>query len=128
MKDGDSAAQNMAQWLRDRLRARDWNGSDLARALGVNTSTVSRWLRGVQPPAPTYCDRIADVFGVDADLVLTLAGHRPATEPLKPDDPRVRIISLLKRADLGYGRAEGLEAMLQDWIDFDRQQRKATQS
>lgn len=118
-------AEQTAAWLKARMRGRQWTASDLARALDVGTGTVSRWLRAVQPPAPAYCDRIADVFGVEADLVLTLAGHRPATEPLSPDDPRARLVALLKRVDLDRDeRAWLLELQLTGWLDFDRNERR----
>lgn len=105
-----------ASWLARELKRSDMNQREFAKALGVSTSTVSRWLSGRTPEAP-YCDVIADVLRVDVDTVLTIAGYRPATEPLRGDDPRTRIIALVKRADLSApGVADGLEAMLRELV------------
>lgn len=109
--------------MRSELRRREWSAADLARRLGTPAATVSRWLSAQRRPSPASCDRIADVFGADVDLVLTLAGHRAGIEPVKPDDPGTRIMALLRRVNLTPDRAAGLEATLAAWIDFDRRAR-----
>jgi hypothetical protein len=64
--------------------------------------------------------RLADVFDVDPDVVLTIAGHRVATTPLPADDAKSRIIELVRRAPLTASQAGGLESMLTTWIELAR--------
>jgi transcriptional regulator with XRE-family HTH domain len=104
-------------WLVDQLRQRGWRAVELARRLGVPSGTVSRWLSGERTPTARSCDRLAEILGVDADLVLTTAGHRPASRPIPPSDSRDRIITLIERLDMSPAQAAGLEAMLRAWLD-----------
>lgn len=48
-------------------------------------------------PDPPSIDKIADVFGLPVDTVLTIAGHRPATEPVNADDPRELLAQRVRR-------------------------------
>jgi hypothetical protein len=63
------------------------------------------------------------VLGVDLDLVLTLAGHRPGAETA-PDDQRAAIIALLERIQLTPDRAAGLRGTLSSWWELDREERR----
>lgn len=69
------------EWFQSQLARREWTQRDFSRRSGISPSTVSEWHRGTRVPDPASIDRIADVFGLPVDDVLTLAGHRPATEP-----------------------------------------------
>jgi transcriptional regulator with XRE-family HTH domain len=109
----------LSDWLRKQIRRRQWSQSDLARELGVGTGTISRWMNGRQPDT-RYCERIADVFGVEADLVLTLAGHRPEVEPIDPDDPVERICGLLRRARLTLEQFDAVEGMVDRYRGWNR--------
>lgn len=113
-----------ALWMNGQLRRRDWKPADLAKRLGMPSGTISRWLSGRRQPSTGSCDHIADVLGADPDTVLTLAGHRPTTEPLRPDDPRTRIISLVKRIDMQDWQVRGLEAMLREWLELEQENRR----
>jgi transcriptional regulator with XRE-family HTH domain len=73
-------------WVREELERRGWRQADFARAAGVDVSLVSRWLRGRRPD-PVSLERVAVSLGVDLDLLLTLAGHRPPAP--RDADPRV---------------------------------------
>jgi transcriptional regulator with XRE-family HTH domain len=88
--------------------------------MGVSPARVSEWLGGKYLPSPASCLRLADALGVDPDAVLTLAGHRVATEPLPADEAKSRIIELLKRLRLSASQADGLEAMLTAWLESQR--------
>lgn len=110
-------------WVRQQLRRRQWNDAEFARQLDMPSGTVSRWMRGERQPSTRSCDLIADVFGVDVDLVLTLAGHRPQPTVTPPDDPRTELIALLNRVQLTPDRLAGLEGTLRAWIDIDRSTR-----
>lgn len=63
---------------------------------------------------------LADVLGVDVDLVLSLVGHRPAPIPLRTSDPQAEINALLGRVKLTPDRAAGLKATLGAWLEMDR--------
>ena len=110
-------------WVRQQLRRRGWNDAELARQLDMPSGTVSRWMRGERQPSTRSCDLIADVFGVDVDLVLTLAGHRPQPGVAEPDDPRAELIAMLNRVQLTPDRLAGLEGTLRAWIEIDRSTR-----
>jgi hypothetical protein len=75
-------------------------------------------------PDPQSCDRIADVLGVDPDLVLTLAGHRPAIEPLQPDDERRELIGYVRRLRLTDDRVTALRSLLRGWLEADLRERE----
>lgn len=109
----------LGRWMTQELRRRDWTHADFARRLGVGSGTVSRWFSGRRPNT-RYCDLIADVLVADTDYVLALAGHRSEDAPLKPNDPKQRIIGLVKRVRLTEDRAAGLEGTLRGWIELDR--------
>lgn len=68
-----------ADELRDTLKAIGWKGSDLARKVGVGTSTVSRWLNG--EPVPLWLDSYLAAMGEIARL------HRTFILPSKPTGP-----------------------------------------
>ena len=105
------------------LRRRGWNAAELARRLQVPSGTISRWMTGERQPSSRSCDLLADVLGVDLDLVLTLAGHRPDRDR-RPDDQRAAIIALLERITLTPDRAAGLQGTLTSWLELDREERR----
>ena len=50
-------------------KERDYTQAQLAKALGVSTSTVAMWERGERYPTRTMCEKIADFFDVDMDYL-----------------------------------------------------------
>src|ERR687898_1191527 len=116
--------ERFVEWLRGQLRRRGWNAAELARRLHVPSGTISRWMTGERQPSSHSCDLLADVLGVDLDLVLTLAGHRPGPETIAPDDQRAAIIALLERINLTPDRAAGLQGTLTSWLELDREERR----
>jgi len=87
------------------------NQTEFAHKVGTSTGTVSMWVMGKRIPDPASCDRIADALGIDLDIVLYQAGHRPqATPPSTPDpsDPRTEILRLVKRVDWSDSRTFNL--------------------
>ena len=110
-------------WLEGQLRRRDLNQTEFANAVGVSTSTVSRWLGDRQPDA-SYADRIADALQLDVSDVMAKMGYLPASSD-DGDSPELRqIIALLRRVQLTEDRAAGLEGTLRSWIEFDRKVRR----
>jgi transcriptional regulator with XRE-family HTH domain len=81
-------------WLLKRLQLNEMNRSDLARAAGVNPSTVSKWIYADRP-TPASCELIADALKIPVDRVLEAAGHRqPDTSP--EGEVRKEIANLLQ--------------------------------
>src|SRR3954470_4506219 len=102
------------------MARRGWSAAELSRRMGVSSGRVSEWIGGKRRPSSASSIRLADVFDVDPDVVLTLAGHRVATVPLPRDDTKARIIDLVRRVNLTRSQAEGLEAMLTAWLEVQR--------
>ena len=117
-------SEDLGAWMRRQLARREWNAAELARRSGIGSGRISEWMTGKNRPNPESCLRLADVFNVDPDIVLTLAGHRVATSPLPADDAKTRIIELVRRAPMTESQAAGLEAMLTAWIDAERSSAK----
>jgi transcriptional regulator with XRE-family HTH domain len=112
--------RDIASWIRRQLDRQEWSAADLARHSGIPPSRISEWLSGKRTPSSASCLKLADAFNADPDYVLALAGHRPPTPPLQPQDPRTELIALLKRVRLTPDRVAGLEATLRAWLEFDR--------
>ena len=86
-------------WLEGELTARDWRPIDLARRLNPEApanvaSSISKWMSGKRQPDTVSCAAIADVLGVDLDMVLALAEHKPASV----GDPLIDSIAASLRA------------------------------
>jgi transcriptional regulator with XRE-family HTH domain len=112
-------------WFKRQLRLRRWTQADFSHEFGFSAAGVSRWITGERVPTPESCERIAEAFGVDVDLVLTQAGHRPAVQPIDPDDPVIGIIGLVKRVEWNDERLAGLRAALIVYQEIDRKKRDA---
>ena len=99
-------------WMKRQMERRGWSGSDLARAVGVDSSVVSRWLRTRQPD-PASVGKIAFALGGDIDELLTMAGHRtkPALDGAEGD--RLHLIALIRQVHLTPERS----ALLIDLLD-----------
>lgn len=113
--------EQLSYWLKRQLVRREWTQADFSRRLDTSPGNVSRWIKGERVPDPASIDKIADVLGVDLDLVLALAGHRPPDTELDPDDPASRIIALVKQVQWTEERAETITATLERFRKFDRQ-------
>ena len=111
-------------WFKRQLRLRRWTQADFAHEFRFSAAGVSRWITGERIPTPESCERIAEAFGVEIDLVLTQARHRPAVEPIDPDDPVVGIIGLVKRVEWNDERLAGMRAALTVYQEIDRKKRE----
>lgn len=83
-----------ADELRESLKAIGWKGSDLARKVGVGTSTVSRWLNG--EPVPLWVDSYLAAMGEIARLHQTFI--LPTKQPAPPAPARESSAPLRGRA------------------------------
>jgi transcriptional regulator with XRE-family HTH domain len=97
MDDKDVRDRTFGDWLAGQLLSREWSKAEFARRLGVSNGDVSRWVRGVRIPRPDTVDKIADVLGVDVDLALTMAGHRPPVFRIEPGTPEARLLPLIRQ-------------------------------
>lgn len=68
--------------IRRLRRRRGWTQADLARRLGTDPVTVSRWERGVSRPRPSALKRLAELFGI---------GERPSGKTRFAAEPEVRL-------------------------------------
>lgn len=116
---------SFGKWLVRQLQRREWTGADFARRLGTGNSTVTMWLGGTRTPSSSSSERIADALGVDRDVVLALAGHRPLDEEVDPDSPAGRIHSLVDRINWTDEKVIAIEGLLQMYLDADRKRMKS---
>lgn len=84
-------------WLARQIDRRELTRPQFARAINKTPARISEWITGARVPGPKSCDLIADALGIDLDLVLFQAGHRPQTQPTDPDDPKLMIYGLVNR-------------------------------
>ena len=106
-----------AKWFQRQLDRRELTRSDFARAVDKAPARVSEWANGKRIPDPTSCDLIADALGVDLDVVLFQAGHRPMTQPVSPDDPRVDIHGLVDRVTWTPGNVKMITRILRTMLE-----------
>ena len=72
-----------AGWLATTMNSRGLSQAQLARAVGVADTQVSRWRRGQVMPTVQYLQRIADTFGVQRTTLDRLVGY-PVAEAGAP--------------------------------------------
>jgi transcriptional regulator with XRE-family HTH domain len=63
--------------LRQLRQARGWTQEQVARWLGVNQVTVSKWEHGVAVPRVRTRQRLADLFGVGVGAIIFGEDARP---------------------------------------------------
>lgn len=107
---------NFAKWLAHELRARKLNQSQLAAYLGLNSSSVNRWLTKGGLPSARIAEEIAVLFHVAPDEILRLAGHKPTamaedspTYVAREIDPRAISIARVLAAD---------PERLEEWLEI----------
>jgi transcriptional regulator with XRE-family HTH domain len=87
-----------ATYVKALRAATGMSGRALADRLGTNPATIWRWETAkTKPESPAVPERIAELFRLDLDEVLTAAGLKPATEeaptePTREPDPEVEEI------------------------------------
>ncbi len=55
--------------FKDLLKSKRWNGSSLARALGVNRASVNYWINGKTEPSVETIKKIAELCEVAPSVV-----------------------------------------------------------
>lgn len=62
--------------LKERMRAKNWNQSDLARACKLGRDSISTYINGTVKPTPKNLARIANALGCSpADLMPEYPAH-----------------------------------------------------
>jgi len=111
-------------FLKEMLRRRKRLPSQLAADLGVNHSTVSRWLSGADSPSLHSCRRLAEYSGVPVEKILSIVGHLPGiAETGPPEWPEFREYARQKYPN---ELDEDLITMIEDLIERRRQKRYDT--
>jgi len=62
-------------FLRDFLKNRGRLPSQMADAIGISHSTISRWLSGKYIPSSRYCQKISEYTGTPLESILAMVGH-----------------------------------------------------
>lgn len=95
-------APAFASVLEQLRTARGLSPADLARALHVSPTQVSRWRRGQDVPSISNLEDIARLFGVDRETLERLAGYRanPVTGEQDTIDPQVAAMLDNEKAEL----------------------------
>lgn len=86
-------------WFKRLLEGRELTPADVARLIDKDPSRVSEWINGKRVPNPESCDLLSDKLGIDLDVLLFRAGHRPVMPALDPDDPKMPILGLINKID-----------------------------
>jgi transcriptional regulator with XRE-family HTH domain len=76
--------QRFAAFLKEVMRRRKKLPSQLASDLGVNHSTIGRWLYGTSIPNTYSCRRLAEYSSVPLEKILSIVGHMPKIAEATP--------------------------------------------
>jgi len=79
--------------------------------MGKDRGIVGNWVRGQRVPSPESCDLIADALGVDLDVVLFNAGHRPTVPDIDPASREAEVLGMVHRIDWER-EGEGIEMVV----------------
>jgi transcriptional regulator with XRE-family HTH domain len=70
-------------WLLNQLKQQDWSQADLARASGLTTAAISRYISG-RTPDEAALRKIAKALRLPPELVFEKAGLLPTKSELTP--------------------------------------------
>lgn len=96
--------------IQDRLLEKGWSRSELARQAGLDVSTISRVMRGLQDATHPVVEKISDALKVDVSHLKTLAGLRVVSPPTDRD-PRIEYIADRMNALPKQVREAAIEAL-----------------
>lgn len=86
-----------ASWLHTAIQARGWQPADLASALDVDPSLVSRWLNGKAKPSRRMTAKLCILFRVSADWLLPIIDYDDVTGMAEPQQRNEQAAELLSR-------------------------------
>jgi len=103
---------HFASWLSTTMQRRGLTQAELARAVGVADTQVSRWRRGQVVPSVHYLQRVADALAVSRSTLDELAGYPVGTaDPDAGDWERLAELQALQNR-LGRAMAERVPQQL----------------
>jgi transcriptional regulator with XRE-family HTH domain len=74
----------LVTFLKEVMRRRKLNPSQLAADLSVSHATVSRWISGADVPNTRSCRILAEYSGVPVEKILAIVGHLPGVAEKAP--------------------------------------------
>lgn len=103
--------RNFGAWLDVTLSNKRLRGRDVARAIGVHDSAVSRWRAGRGVPTMSVCTRLAEFLKVDPLRLAVTAGHIPSeiagADPLPMPQPTAARESVRQQLRAIKGLSDG---------------------
>lgn len=102
---------------------RGWTKVQLARATGVDRTTLDKWRTQPRSPQPPTVKQVAERLGIDHDEALRLAGiTAPAVADDEGEDPTDRMERLWRAYKNDPGeRGTVLRGLLSTWDEQDEQ-------
>ena len=98
-----------AEWLTRTLAERDIAGGEVATALGVNDSAISRWKNGKASPGLESVMKLADYLGVEPVALAVTAGLMDETQVGIEKLKLPRETRMLKRVEDQILKIRGLD-------------------
>jgi transcriptional regulator with XRE-family HTH domain len=106
-----TAQTELVEWLEAEMERRRWQPSDLARAAGIDTGTLSNVLNGRRRAGRKVCLALAKALEVPPEWVLRRAGLLPPLPGNEEDATLGELVDIAKRLDK-QERQEALEYLL----------------
>lgn len=110
--------EGFAKWITRKVSEDRRSQNQIALAIGVSSTALGHWMRGVYPPGYDKLQGIADAFGEEVGLVRRVAGYEEPGEwdrPI-PDATLSPSEEMVVRA-MRLAEAEAEEAD-REWIQF----------
>lgn len=86
-----------SSWLDSAIKGEGWQPADLARALDVNPSLVSKWMAGSDKPSRRMTTKLCLIFRVSADYLLPIIDYRDVIDQTDPQEQNEKRAELLAR-------------------------------
>lgn len=86
-----------SSWLDSAIKGKGWQPADLARALDVNPSLVSKWMAGSDKPSRRMTTKLCLIFRVSADYLLPIIDYRDVIDQTDPQEQNEKRAELLAR-------------------------------
>lgn len=86
-----------ASWLHSAIASKGWQPADLAKALNVDPSLVSRWLNGKADPSRRMVAKLCIIFQVSADWLLPIIDYKDVIDVTEPQERNAQAAELLTR-------------------------------
>ena len=93
-------ATNFSDWLNSEMMRLGWSQADLARASGLTTAAISRYINGGRSIGPDAANAIAKALNVPVETVFRAAGLLPPEREAVHGMAELReVYSLLPESD-----------------------------